>query len=227
MRKIALGSLALLILTGCNYKYEYSKAPYPVKHQATEQYELQSAYHWKVMAEDFANELDKKIYGKIYLDPKTNINSKFSKNFINLLRSELIKRDKLVVKDTKDAIKIKLNIDVVKFNSDRDKKAFPYKLTLLTTGLWVVSAINSPVVGAALATQGVVVGEYVYNKKYNKFYSSVPKYEIVVNAYAYRDNKYLTAVDRIYYVADKDVNLYKEKVDDSTIIYLRGDNEAK
>ena len=227
MRKIALGSLALLILTGCNYKYEYSKVPYPIKHQATEQYELQSAYHWKVMAEDFANELDKKIYGKIYLEPQTNNNSEFSKNFINLLRSELIKRDKLVVKDTKGTIKIKLNIDVVKFNSDRDKKSFPYKLTLLTAGLWVASAVNSPVVGAALATQGVMVGEYVYNKKYNKFYSSVPKYEIVVNAYAYRDNDYLTAVDRIYYVTDKDANLYKNKVDDSTIIYLRGDDEAK
>ena len=222
MKKILIGSLGLLLLTGCSYKYKYSKAPYPIKHIATEKYELQSAYHWKLIAEDYAKALDK-LGGKIYLVPSTNNDSVFSENFLNLLKSELIKRNKLVLKDTPDATKIKLNINIVKFNSNRDEKKFPYKLTLLAAGVWVFAPITSPVVGAALATNGVIVGESVYNSKYNKFYSNVPKHEIIINAYAYKNNTYLKAIDKIYYVADKDSDLYGN--DDSATIYVKGDNE--
>ena len=220
MKRLLIGSVGLLLLTGCSYKYKYSKAPYPVKHMATQQYELQAAYHWKLIAEDYAKTLDK-IKGKIYLIPSTNNNSEFNENFLNLLKSELIKNGKLVLKDTADAVKIKLKINVVKFNSDRNTKAFPYKLSLLAAGLWIASPIKSPIVGAAVATEGIVVGENVYNSKYNEFYSNVPKHEIIINAYAYKDNNYLTAIDKIYYVADKDADLYEN--DDSVIINIKGE----
>lgn len=221
MKKLLIGSLGLLLLTGCNYKYKYSKVPYPVKHLSTQQYELQSAYHWKLMAQDFAASLDK-LKGKIYLVPKINNNSVFSKNFLNLLKSELIKRKKLVINDEADAIKIKLKINVVKFNSDRELKKLPHKLTLLAAGLWVFSPVKSVITGAVLATGGIIAGENIYNLKYNKFYSSTPKYEIIINAYAYKENNYLKALDKVYYIADKDASLYEN--DDSSIIYVRGDN---
>ena len=221
MKRLLIGSLGLLLLTGCNYKYKFSKAPYPIKHISTTQYELQSAYHWKLIAEDYAKTLDK-IKGKIYLIPSTNNDSEFNENFLNLLRSELIKSGKLVLNDTKDATKIKIKINVVEFDSNRNTKSFPYKLTLLAAGLWVASPIKSPIVGAALATNGVVVGEAVYNSKYNEFYSDVPKHEIIINAYAYKGNNYVSAVDKIYYIADKDVDLYENN---TAIINVRGDDE--
>lgn len=219
MKKLLMGSLGLLLLTGCNYKYKYSKAPYPVKYNSTQQYELQSAYHWKLIAEDYAKVLDK-IKGKIYLIPSTNNDSVFNENFLNLLKSELIKNGKLVLNSTKDATKIKIKINVVEFNSNRNIKSFPFKLTLLAAGLWVASPIETPIVGAALATEGVVVGENAYNAKYNKFYSDVPKHEIIINAYAYKGNNYISAIDKIYYIADKDADLYKN--DSSATIYVRG-----
>ena len=222
MKKILIGSLGLLLLSGCSYKYKYSKVPYPIKHMATEKYELQSAYHWKLIAENYAKALDK-LDGKIYLEPLTNNDSVFSENFLNLLKSELIKRNRLVLKDTPNATKIKLKINVVKFNSNRDEKKFPYKLTLLAAGLWVLAPITTPIADAVLATNGVIVGESVYNSKYNKFYSNVPKHEIIINAYAYKNNTYLKAVDKIYYVADEDSDLYENG--DCATIYVKGDNE--
>ena len=220
MRKfLILSSLSAFILSGC-YEYQYTKSPYPVKHKASDQFEIQSAYHWKLMAKDFANSLEK-INGKIYLLPIKNNNSIFAKNFLNLLKSELIKRKKLVLNDTKDATKIEVKIDIVRFNSNRNNLKYPYKFTTLALGLWVLTPVTSPVVGAALATGGVIGYESAKYQEISKYYPNVPKYEIIINAYAYKNNNYVSAVDKIYYIADKDKNLY----DDSPIIRIRGNYE--
>ena len=220
MKKILIGlSLGALALTGC-YEYRYTKSPYPIKHRASTQYEIQSAYHWKLMAEDFANALER-IDGRIYLVPITNNDSVFAENFLNLLKSELIKRKRLVIDDTVDATKIKLKINVVRFNSNRTNNIYPFKLTALATGLWVAAGVKSPTVGAALATGVVASNEVANYYDLSKYYPDVPKHEIIINAYAYKNNQYLMALDKIYYIADKDVSLYE----DSPIIEVRGGYE--
>jgi len=209
MKKIIF-IIMLILLTGCTYKN--SKAPYPVKHKASTQYELQAVSHWKLIAKDFSNSLKLPNKTPIYITKPKN-NSPFAENFYQLLKVELINKNFILkTKPSKNDVIIDLKINVVKFNSNRNLKKFPYKMTLLTSGLWVGgligSTVTSPITGGALATAAIATGETIYNDKTNKFYDNPPKYEINIEAFAIKDNQYKTAASRIYYVADADSNLY-------------------
>jgi len=221
MKKLIFAFILLLLITGCTYKE--SKAPYPIKHEASLQYELQAVSHWKLIAKDFSNSLNLPYETGIYLVKPKN-NSPFAENFYQLLKVELIKRNFILkTAPSKNDVTINLKINVVKFKSDRNLKKFPYKLTLLTSGVWVGgmigSTVTSPITGGAIATTAMAAGETIYNEKVNKFYDNPPKYEINIDAFAVKNNQYVSGVSRIYYVADEDNNLYQN----IRIIKVKGD----
>ena len=221
MKKL-LFLLPLLFFLGCTYRE--SKAPYPIKHKSTTQYELQAVWHWKLIAKDFANSL-KLPKEETYLETDTP-NSVFAKSFYNLLKVELINKGvPLSATPYYDDVKLRVKINVVKFNSDRNLKKFPYKLTLLASGLWVASGL-SPIAGAAVATTAIAVGETANNDAINKFYKNPPKYEIDIEAFAVKHNRYIAGVSRIYYIADEDANLYLPKKE-LPIIRVKGSEYEK
>ena len=212
MKKILFTLLTLSILmTGC-YKYKYTKAPYPTKFPSKEQKQLQSLAHWQIVARDFAKDIRKQLEmngsNLCYLKPSSQ-KSIFSKNFYTFLKSELARTGNLSIKETDKCI-ITIDINIVKFSSDRKLPKYPFKLTSLAAGLWVATALKgiSPYGAAAIGTGAIAAHEISDYQYLSKYHPDIPKFEISITSFVVKSNRYVDSMSKVYYIADKDSYLY-------------------
>ncbi len=83
--------IAIMLMIGCSHPY--TEAPKPTNHWFSEQYMVQAAHHWDILALSVASDvydymvLRSDLPREIYIDPASN--SVFEKNYREYLKSHL------------------------------------------------------------------------------------------------------------------------------------------
>jgi hypothetical protein len=203
MKKVTLFGLgAALLLTACSAPYR--EAPHATNFKMSEQKELQALHHWDIIAKNISDTLAKKINYPVYLTAKNG--TKFEKILLKMIRNDLVNKGIEVKTSPEGAKLLQIDASAVKFRKDRDKwNDLQGSLVALGSGVWVaVQAAGT----AFPVTAGIVAGESLY--AYSFKHSKTPQYEIDVNVVIKDKNRYLASVNRVYFINDTDVNLYKD-----------------
>ncbi|NPA10891.1 MAG: hypothetical protein GXO62_01445 [Epsilonproteobacteria bacterium] len=189
-----------VLFLGCSAPYR--EAPQATNYKYSTQHKLQAMYHWKLIAKDMANYLFQRITSKVYVESEEKTD--FEKTFVNLLKSELIQKGINVCNNSNCKNKIIIKINVVKFSPHRDwwnDKQFA--LTMIGAGVFVANHTTA----TGMAVGGISGGEALYAVSSKT--TSTPQYEISITSYFIEGDTYKAAINRIYYIKDKDIKLYK------------------
>lgn len=228
---IQLSRAALIAcgLAGC-MSPQYADAPTPTRFQRTDQLKLQSAAHWRVIAEHFATQMTKDLQAKqltrpVYISSE-NGDFAFVEGFRELLTTSLVNQGVEISTVPEGADKLDIRYAAYRFDNDRAYEKYQYgSVTTLAAGLWafVASAIGISDAGASvgisilLATSGVEGAAALRNetalggKQAKVAPGPMPKTEIVLTASLQRDNRIVARRSNVYFTADEDAALYWQK----------------
>jgi len=207
MNKLLIFLAMIFLFNGCAYKY--SEVPLATNFQTTKQTKFQSSHHWQVISKDLVKSLIQRIdlRNSIYIHPIKG-NAPFKNSFYELFSSELIDYGAMVsVKKKKSDLEIHIDVKSIKFSKNRIKpKRTNGAYSLLTGGVFVLHNISNFYPLNVLFTAGALD----IKDQINSEYTSVPQHELIITISAEYKNLYVTKFSNIYYISDKDKNLYEE-----------------
>lgn len=223
---IQLSRAALIAcgLAGC-MSPQYADAPTPTRFQRTDQLKLQSAAHWRVIAEHFATQMTKDLQAKQLTRPvfitSENGDFAFVEGFRELLTTSLVNQGVEISTVPEGADKLEIRYAAYRFDNNRtyDPKT-QWLATLLVGGAW---ALEGLVVSQALNVKnwdslirpgllgGAAILDWQDFQSAKQAKGAFPKTEIVLTASLQRDNRIVARRSNVYFTADEDAALYWQK----------------
>lgn len=223
---IQLSRAALIAcgLAGC-MSPQYADAPTPTRFQRTDQLKLQSAAHWRVIAEHFATQMTKDLQAKqltrpVYISSE-NGDFAFVEGFRELLTTSLVNQGVEISTVSEGADKLEIRYAAYRFDNDRtyDPKT-QWLTTLVVGGLWALEGLvvsqalnvkNWDSLGRPALLGGAALFDFQSFRPANQAKGAYPKTEIVLTASLQRDNRIVARRSNVYFTADEDAALYWQK----------------
>lgn len=230
----ALASMVFL-LGGCATS-KFSDNPNSTRFEASNQYKLQAAEHWHIIAEHMARQLSgdlnvKGVNRPLYIMPASN-DYPFVEGFRELLITALLAQGWDMRLQPQNALPVDIRYSVYRFRPQRASQLYHYgDASMLVAGIWAISGIvetNSISVGAkALATAATLEG-FGWMKNEGRGDSivtngPVPRSEIILTAMVSDEAKIIARRSNLYYSADEDAVLYWKKSGTSHAVKVKGE----
>jgi hypothetical protein len=231
MRNISvLGAvIALVVLTGCAGKY--SDVPTPTRYEKSGQQKLMAADHWRLIADDFAQQISADLKQKnagqaLYIIPAGKSGDfDFVEGFRELLTTTLVNQGWVVRTVPQNALQMDIRYSAYKFNPNRRENTRHYgKRTTLAAGVWALHDLFEhtsdsfdsvmPKVSAVAVVADVaewLAFESGPNPLAQNASGRIPSTEILLTAHITYDDQIVARRSSIYYVADEDSAIYWEK----------------
>lgn len=221
---IQLSRAALIAcgLAGC-MSSQYADAPTPTRFQRTDQLKLQSAAHWRVIAEHFATQMTKDLQSKQLTRPvfitSENGDFAFVEGFRELLTTSLVNQGVEISTVPEGADKLDIRYAAYRFDNNRtyDSRIYGVK-AMSVAGAWALDGmIVSKIVKHAadlnwpLALVGAAIADLADVEQSKRAKGLFPKTEIVLTASLQRDNRIVARRSNVYFTADEDAALYWQK----------------
>lgn len=221
MKKYIISGLAGLLFLGCSTPYR--EAPLATNFKNVNQKKIESLSHWKLIAQDLVKNLTPKIQknSKIYITQKTD--TPFDKNLYTFLKNYLVQNGyNVVINPNYSNITLTYSSNILPFQGKYTPKRRDLmgSLVLLGAGVAVVSSSST-----AIATGGAITGLEAINIIDSlKSETGASVYELSVNVEILDNQKYVSSVNRIYYIVDNQICLYKKCQTNSfdTIFKIKG-----
>jgi len=213
--------VALLVIGGCYYgpggpaKPVTSQVPVPNGFRLSTQQKMQAVQHWKLLAEDVAGLIKKKIE-EGYIDTQIPIYvapsgiTPFEKAFHDLLLTGLVEIGMDVSNQPKGNLQLSFDIQVITHhNKILRTAAGVYKS--LAPGFFVRS--STPFYGQGRRTEEaeMYVQSAELNAEAGEYTIELPKNEIMVTSSLMFDNKYIMRNSAVYYINDPEWSHYVMK----------------
>lgn len=230
----ALASMVFL-LGGCATS-KFADNPNSTRFEASNQYKLQAAEHWHIIAEHMARQLSgdlnvKGVNRPLYIMPASN-DYPFVEGFRELLITALLAQGWDMRLQPQNALPVDIRYSIYRFRPQRASQLYHYgDATMLVAGIWAISGIvetNSIAVGAkALATAATLEG-FGWMKNEGRGDSivtngAVPRSEIILTAMVSDEGKIIARRSNLYYSADEDAVLYWKKSGTSHSVNVKGE----
>lgn len=232
--RFASALLILPFLFGC-----YTQTPKPMGYPYSTQQKMQSAYHWKVLAEDVANQIRESMKTggylnyPVYVQPACNApkwpcdahrETPFGEGFYDLLTTELLKTGMKISTQESGAFVVATKVQVL-YHEDgrRTRTAAPGFVTgtaaLATFWGWIIRDARDygSASREALAIGGAAVtGAAIYDAVSGMF-ETLPHTEVLITTSIKDYNKYVMRKTDIYYINDLDYWHYQNPPPAQTI----------
>lgn len=229
----ALASIGLL-LGGCAAP-KYADNPKASRFEASNQYKLQAAEHWHIIAEHMAAQLSADLKSRgitrpLYVAPATK-DYPFVEGFRELLTTAMVAQGWDMRIQPQNALPIDIRYSIYKFRPERANQVYYYgDISMLVAGIWAVSGIvesNIAVGAKALATTGFLEGlSWMKNEGRGDALitnPSVPRSEIILTGMVTDNGKILARRSNLYYSADEDGGLYWKSNAASHTVTVKGE----
>ncbi len=210
MRGILLLSLCTFFISGC------ARIPQPTGYPHSEQQKLQAAYHWNVLANDVANQINSELLERGYLDTSVYVNHScgegencgsgktfpFDEGFNDLLTTQLVNFG-VPTRPENDgkSLVVDYKVQVLYHQANRYQWPQPGVLTALTAGIMVFR--NAPWEFAALA--GAAAVDALWSTSVLNGH-----YEVIITTSIVDNNLYIMRKSDIYYINDPDFWHYQQ-----------------
>ena len=194
-----------------------SQVPVPSSYALNTQQKMQAMYHWSVLAEQVAARIETVLENRvlngrypIFVAPAGT--SPFEKNFHDLLITKLVNKNLPVANQSQEAMILSFDIDVVK-HAKRIKRTNMGVYRSLAPGVFVqkdkIQGSNYP--------REALVNEYklhaaeinVDSGMYTHF---LPRTEIMITSSLRLSEQYIMRDSSIYYINEKEVAHYDQRV---------------
>lgn len=230
----ALASMGLL-LGGCAAP-KYADNPNASRFEVSNQYKLQAAEHWHIIAEHMANQLSADLKSRgttrpLYIVPASK-DYPFVEGFRELMTTAMVAQGWDMRTKPQDALPVEIRYSAYKFRPERASQVYHYgDVSLLVAGIWAISGIveaNNISVGAkALATAASLEGMgWMKNEGRGDGMitnAPVPRSEIILTAMVTDNGKILARRSNLYYSADEDAALYWNSKGAGHTIQVKGE----
>lgn len=218
-----------LLLTGCT-----SRIPEPIAYEYSQQYKMQAAHHWQVLAADLANRINNQLILTDNIDrnvfvqetcgdeskpcpPQTT--SSFNEAFRDFLITDLVAYGIPTNKNQDDnSLELFYKVQIVRHNADRIRTLEPGVLTALTTAIVVMRNAPDPL----LAIAGAAGIDTI-----NASLSTNGHYEVIITTSMIQRGHYLFRTSDIYYINDKDFWQYQTNMQQATKLKLTSGDTIK
>ncbi len=201
--------LAVLLAGGC------TRIPQPSGYPFVEQQKMQAAFHWEVLANDVANQINLALIEHGFLETPVYVRRScersgncrdasfpFDEGFNDLLATQLVSFGvPTLAENDESGLVVDYKVQVLFHQATRYQWPWPGALTALTAGILVFR--NAPaelatLVSAAAAdvarTTSVINGHY----------------EVIISTSIVRDNRYVMRKSDVYYINDPDFWHYQQ-----------------
>lgn len=192
---------AIVGLVGCAIN---DGRPVPGNFVVNDQNKLKSAAHWRVVAEDVANQFSLKSSGQsVYVVP-ADVDTTFSKVFASQLKSSLAANGYTLSQSKAGAIEISVTVDEVQHVTL--KRYAPGTLSVLAAGVLVLRDFTETarqavgaIAGITLATDAIISANEITKRSDT---------EIVLTTVATKDGVVLMHTTNVYYLDSADTSLF-------------------
>lgn len=199
-----------LLVSGC------TRIPQPTGYAFSEQQKMQAAYHWNILANDVADQINRTLVEQGYLDASVYVQQScrppancepgetfpFDEGFSDLLTTQLVNFG-VPTRPEKDAgsLVVQYKIQLLYHQKNRYQWPAPGVLTALTAGIMVFR--DAPVELAAIAGAAAVDALWTTSVLNGH-------YEVIVTTSIVDDNLYVMRKSDIYYINDVDFWHYRK-----------------
>ncbi|MYM27930.1 hypothetical protein GTP58_06310 [Duganella sp. CY15W] len=205
--KTAIALAAGILLAGCAARY--TPTPLAANFPTTKQAKLQAAYHWGVIADNIEKrvvaELKKSPSRPVYINEAKDPNP-FQRALAAQLTTSLVNDGYVVSRTPAGSLKVDMDVQAVTFAVNRPQYRYHGELAAIGAGVWLLSAVEAPVLFNVAAGAGAVDGHNWINAQFAP--GDTPKTEIIVTVSVSDQYRYLARNTSAYYVADSDRFLY-------------------
>lgn len=214
----ALASMGLL-LGGCAAP-KFADNPNASRFEVSNQYKLQAAEHWHLIAEHMASQLSTDLKARgvtrpLYILPSSK-DYPFVEGFRELMTTAMVAQGWDMRTQPQNALPVEIRYSVYKFRPERASQIYHYgDVSMLVAGIWAISGIvesNITVGAKALATAASLEGmAWLKNEARGDSVitnTPVPRSEIILTAMVTDSDKIVARRSNLYYSADEDAALY-------------------
>lgn len=205
-------AVALMVaLTGCTA--QYSEVPVARNFPTSDQYKLQAAAHWDVVAADITEKLKQDMTGKVRPGDSLYVSSSSATPFNHAVEMELIsaltRAGYTVLKSPAGAVGVSVDTRVVKFSPKRLQARMIGVPSALVAGVWALAEADASITAAGVVTAGVFGAEIADWMSAARASGATPQTEIMVSVSVTDASQYLALSKNTYYVTDSDTALYQ------------------
>lgn len=210
MKKVMMGLLVgSMVLSGCA---RHSETPIASNFPYQQQHKLQSASHWQLISQNAAEQLIQSLPEKrpLYIRQSAQ-HSPFEKAFAQQLTTSLIAAGYPIMKQPmrSDMLVVDVSATPLRFAPGRKQYSTTGKLTLLTSGLWVLERIYDVVSPGAAMVAGAAAVDTTHWLRSEFASGPTPRTELMVTTTVSNDAQYYAQNTSVYYTADRDLSLYE------------------
>jgi hypothetical protein len=201
----------VIIFSGC------AQTPIPSSYGVTTQYNMQSVYHWDVLARDVAEQIKIGISTNKLTDRPVFVQqtaeTPFGEGFRNMLVTRLVNKGvKTLVQKRDDALLVNYEVQVVHHKKPPVPYYAPVTIAYLTAAVAVVRDvfIHRDTGRGLLAASGAVLGLAALNESMGGsiFSGGPPNTEIIITTSMVQGGEFLFRKTDCYYVNTPDSWLY-------------------
>ncbi len=236
---VAAAVSAFVVLAGCTPRY--ADTPTPTRFANEEQHKLQSARHWQLIADNFAEQMASSLANKLDARaihiPQPGGEQPFVEGFRELLMTSLFAKGVPVATSPNGALIADVRFNAYRFQPDRAANTRFYgEATALAAGLWAVGGVMAADIASAggvdagakllLTVAGLEGFGWLRNEGFGAGrYASgnVPQSEILLTVSVSDGGRLLSRHSSIYYSADEDMALYWKRSGGGSVVQVVGD----
>lgn len=175
----------------------------------TSQLKVRAAGHWKAMAQDIAQKTMASLEQAGYPDAPLYVaqgkQTDFETAFNEFLVTNLVNSGAKVQTVNADAMTVSYSAQVVTHNSERVDFE-PWRYTMLTGGLWVLSSLAMDSVSGAKAS--LLALSVIKDHRDSRDGGKPTLTEVVLTTTITHGNSYLVRSSDVYYIENADVSLF-------------------
>ncbi len=210
MRGILFLSLCAFFVSGC------TRIPQPTGYALSEQQKLQAAYHWNLLANDVAHQINSELLERGYLNTSVYVKHScgdgencgpgesfpFDEGFNDLLTTQLVNFGVPTrPEDDGKSLIVDYKVQVLYHQASRYQWPRPGALTALTAGIMVFR--NAPLELVAIA--GAAAVDTLWSTTVINGH-----YEVIITTSIVDNNLYIMRKSDIYYINDPDFWHYRQ-----------------
>ncbi|HMB31160.1 MAG TPA: hypothetical protein VKN82_05005 [Desulfohalobiaceae bacterium] len=221
---VCIGLILLLIflIISCQPYRKYpqlSQVPVPTSYKLRTQKKMQALDHWKMLAEDVAIQIKKRIDNSLYPNKELYVTpagtTDFEKNFRTLLISSLVKEKVKVTNQQGNHMLLNFQLDVLR-----------HKKRMIVTKSGFYQTLSPDLVAkreksCAINNYPPQECYYYRNRQYyplvnveaGRYTMKLPRNEVLVTTSLVYNSEYLFRNSAVYYINDKELFQYRNKED--------------
>jgi len=201
-----------LLLAAC--AAPYSETPVPSNFVVSKQLKLQTAEHWRIIANDVAKKITDSYQASTPIWIKQDkTDSQFNRVFKQQLSAALVTRGLTILLEPNASFyELEIRTELLKFSADRIKADTSMVPTSLATGVWSVDNTRiAPYITKrdnGLTDGGLAANEFFWSS--TEFaQGAVPQREVAIHINLTNKAQYIISDTRTYYISDTDDALYR------------------